>query len=340
MTASRSEAAVSDSGKKEKQQKAAVRRTANRTGFSVLYRKELCEYVTSWRVLLLFVLLVLVTAASLNGAISNMSDAVEKSSGYIFLKLFTTNGKSIYSFAVFIAFLGPLMGIAMGFDAIANEKSQGTLIRIAAQPIYRDSIINAKFLAGASVITWILFMLGGVMAGAGILKTGIGPSGEEVARVLVFLVFASVYCCMWLAFSIFLSVVCRHAATAAIVALAIWLFTTMFMSLTASGIANALYPTDGAGAYTNTLSNYQLKLGLNRLSPYYLFSEVISTILNPNVRSTGITTMTQYQNAVAGYLSFGQSLLLVWPHLVYMVALACVAFAAAYISFMKREIRA
>ena len=99
-------AGFSDSGKEEKQQKAAVRRTANRTGFGVLYRKELCEYVTSWRVLLLFVLLVLVTAASLNGAISNMSDAVEKSSGYIFLKLFTTNGKSIYSFAVFIAFLG------------------------------------------------------------------------------------------------------------------------------------------------------------------------------------------------------------------------------------------
>ena len=74
------------------------------------------------------------------------------SSEFLFLKLFTTSGNSIYSFATFIAFLGPLVGITLGFDAINNERSQGTLNRLAAQPIYRDSIINAKFLAGATVI--------------------------------------------------------------------------------------------------------------------------------------------------------------------------------------------
>ena len=41
------------------------------------------------------------------------------------------------------SFLGPLFGIMLGFDAVNNEQSEGTLNRLAAQPIYRDTIINA-----------------------------------------------------------------------------------------------------------------------------------------------------------------------------------------------------
>jgi ABC-2 type transport system permease protein len=39
-------------------------------------------------------------------------------------------------------------------------------------------------------------------------------------------------------------------------------------------------------------------------------------------------------------LSFGQSLLLVWPQVVGIIALAAVCFAASYIRFMREEIRA
>ena len=88
------------------------------------------------------------------------------------------------------------------------------------------------------------------------------------------------------------------------------------------------------------MSNYQLELALNRISPYYLFSEAASTILNPSVRSIGIVTMSSIQGAVVGTLPFTQSLLLVWPHLVVMAALAAAGFAAAYIRFMRQEIRA
>lgn len=51
-------------------------------------------------------------------------------------------------------------------------------------------------------------------------------------------------------------------------------------------------------------------------------------------------TNSQLSGAIAGYLPFGQSLLLVWPHLVCMVALTAVCFALSYIGFMRQEIRA
>lgn len=315
-------------------------RQANRHGFAVLYRKELCDCLTSWRMLILFFLLLFVMVVSLNAAIQNMADAISKSNGFNFLKLFTTGSDSIYSFATFMAFLGPLVGIGLGFDSVSNEKSQGTLISLASQPIYRDTIINAKFLAQATCVVMTVFAMGGIVCGVGLIRTGLVPEGEEVARILMYLLITAIYICMWLAFSTFLSVVNTHAATSAIIALAIWLCLTLFMNLIATNVANALYPTDGMNAYFNTMKNYNLQLGLNRVSPYYLYSEVISTILNPNVRSVGITTMDQYVGAIAGYLSFGQSMLLVWPQVVVMVAVMCGCFAAAYIAFMSREIRA
>ena len=108
----------------------------------------------------------------------------------------------------------------------------------------------------------------------------------------------------------------------------------------ASVIANLCYPLEGIQGYYNTLSNYELQLGLERCSPYYLYSEAATTLLNPDVRFIGFTTTDALAGALSGTLSFGQSALLVWPHLVCMVALALLAFAVSYIVFMRQEVRA
>lgn len=320
-----------------KRSSAAVK-TRKTYGLSTLYRKELADHLNGNRFYLLFVLLLIVSTASLAGAISTLES--ESSTEFLFLKLFTTSGSSIYSFATFIAFLGPLVGISLGFDAVSNERAQGTLNRLAAQPIYRDAIINAKFLAGVTVVFLIMAVLGLYVSGAGLILTGIPPTAEEVCRTAAFLLLSTVYISLWMALSILFSVLCRHAATAAIAGISIWLFLSLFMSLVASGIATAVYPLDSYDAYGNMLSNYELDLALNRVSPYYLFVEAATTILNPNVRSIGIVTMSSYSGAISSALSFGQSLLLVWPHLVVMAALVMVSFAVAYISFMRQEIRA
>ena len=259
---------------------------------------------------------------------------------FLFLKLFTTSSGSIYSFATFLAFLGPLAGITLGFDAVTNERAQGTLLRLAAQPIYRDAILVAKFLAGAAVLFLLVFFLVFFLCGVGLILIGIPPSLEEILRILAFLAFSGVYLCVWLAIAILFSVLCRHAATAALACISIWLFLSLFMSLVASGIAGALFPLDGIQGLANTTSYYTLALGLNRISPYYLFSEAASTILNPSVRSIGLVTMSQYVGAVSSSLPLGQSLLLIWPHLVVMAALVMAVFAVAYIRFMGQEIRA
>lgn len=310
------------------------------TGRKALFRKELADHLKSKRFLLLLILIGSTSYASLYGALTGLSDAIASDSNFIFLKLYTQGGNSIPSFMSFIALLGPIVGLALGFDAINSERAAGTLNRLVSQPIYRDSIIIGKFLAGTAVIASIVYTMGIALGAVGVLCTGLKPSGEEVLRILVFLTFTVIYIAFWLAISILFSVVCRHAATSALASIAVWLFFAIFMSLVASIVANAVYPVnDQYNAMVNSLSNYTLEMNLNRISPYYLYSEAVSTIMNPSVRSVNVVTMDQLVGAISGYLSLGQSLLLVWPHLTGLAALMLVAFGGSYIGFMRQEVR-
>ncbi len=111
------------------------------------------------------------------------------------------------------------------------------------------------------------------------------------------------------------------------------------MTLITAGISNTIYPLDGIQGYANMMGNYTLNLNLNRLSPYYLFSEATSILLNPTIRTLSLVTPAQADGAIEGFLSVGQSTLLILPHIIAMLAATMALFAAGYIQFLKQEIR-
>lgn len=317
-----------------------VMHVSGSTGLKALFRKELADHLRSRRFLIILVLIYATCFASLYGALSGFSDAVANDSNFLFLKLYTTSGESIPSFMTFIALLGPFLGLTLGFDAINSERSTGTLNRLVAQPIYRDSIIIGKFLAGGAVILIMVFSMGILIGAVGMLSTGLVPQAEEIGRIFFFLLFTVIYIAFWLALSILFSVFCRHSATSALAVISLWIFFALFMSLIADIIANIVYPVDDYyNSVMNAVSNYTLEQNLNRISPYYLYSEAVSTIMSPSVRSVNVVTVDQLVGAISGYLSLGQSLLLVWPHLVGLIALMLVSFGGSYVGFMRQEIR-
>lgn len=232
-------------------------------GFSTLYHKELADHFHSARFKLVFALLILTSLASLYGALSSISDATFSSSEYLFLALYTASGSSIPSFASFLAYLAPLAGLAMGFDAINRERTQGTLNRLVSQPIHRDAVINAKFLAGTTVVFIMIFFVGIMVGGLGLAILGIPPVGEELLRIFSYLLLTAVYTALWLGVSILCSTLCKHAATSALIVIAVWIYLTLFASMVVSIIANIAYPLDGIQGYYNMYSNYELQLSLS-----------------------------------------------------------------------------
>ena len=311
----------------------------NIRGLHALYQKEMMDHIRSKKFLMILILVCVTSYASLYGALTGITSS--DASDYLFLALYTTSGSSIPSFMSFIALLGPFVGVILGFDGISGEKSERTLYRIAAQPIYRDSIINGKFLAGTTLIFTMVFAMGISIGALGLLCLGVPPSMEEIARIFVFLLFTAVYISFWLGLSLWFSVICQNAAASAMASIGVWLFCALFMGLVAGMVANLVYPVNNElQALYNSYGNYTLELGINRLSPYYLYSEAVTTIMNPSVRSVNVITVESLSGAVSGYLSLGQSLLLVWPHLAGLIALMLITFAGSYVCFMRQEIRA
>jgi len=311
-----------------------------------LYRKELADHVDSVRFLIILIIAFLLAGVSLYSALGGIATAGQGDASqgiaptpFTFLQLFVQSNGTIPSLASFIALVGPIIGLLLGFDAINSEKNAGTLNRLLAQPIYRDAVINGKFLAGLTVVVIIVAGMVLIVSGVGLFRTGIPPTGEEVMRLLVFAVFSIVYIAFWLGLSILLSVVTRSAATSALLVVAVWLLFAFFISLISSGIAGALYSPDTVTGLEGAATFQQ---SFDRISPTILYSESVGTILDPTVRTLGITSVAQYDQlsaGVAGVLPMSQSLLLVWPHLVGMIALMLGAFAISYIVFMKQEIR-
>ena len=311
-------------------------------GWAVVARKELSDQLLSLRFGALLVVLGLAAGAAVYSAGGGISEVAAQQAGSpgLFLRLFTVQADPIpFSFYAFIGFLAPLLGIALGFDAINGERAQRTLPRLVAQPIHRDDVINGKFLAGLITVTALLTTVTLVVAGLGILRLGIVPTAGEVARLAVWLAGAICYVGVWLALALLLSVVVSRASTSALVAIALWLVLVIFGSLLAGLAAGVLAP-EGDGAPAAVLHHAKVEKTLERFSTVTLYDESTAALLNPQVRFVGVITARQISQAIPTTLSVIQSVLLVWPQLVGMLAVMVVCFAIAYLEFMGQEIRA
>ncbi|SCG82580.1 ABC-2 type transport system permease protein [Proteiniborus sp. DW1] len=310
-------------------------------GLGPLYRKEISDHLRSKRFTLILILVFIIGLSSIYSAGLGIREAINKETDdFAFLKLYTSSGDYIPSFVSFISFLGPLIGLALGFDSINGERARGTLNRLLSQPINRDTVIIGKFLAGMSILSITVLTLGIGIAGLGILLIGIPPTLEEFARLIVYLFITILYIGIWYAISLMFSLVFKQTATSALAGIALWIFMSIFISLFAGLIANGLYPVDNQATVDTMLKHESLKQNINRVSPSTLYNEAMTTILNPGVRSIGLVLITQLEGAIASPLPFGQSLMLIWAHIVTMVAIPLICFAISYIMFMKQEIRA
>src|SRR6201996_1745616 len=311
-------------------------------GVGVVVLKELSDHLTSVRMRVLEWLIVLVALAALYGAIQQIKDTTAEDP-FLFLRLFTTSRDPMPSFVSFLSFLVPLMAIGLGFDAVNSEHNRRTLSRILAQPIYRDALLFGKFLAGLATLAISLTALWLMVIGLGLIFLGVPPGGEEIARSLAFLVIAIFYAGVWLALAILLSIVFRSPATAALVALGVWLFLTVLWPMLAPALAQAIAPPDPR--YTalglETPDTGLWTQFLMRISPNDLFAEAIQAILSPSTRTLGAVFLDQLRGAVMGApLPLGGSMRMAWPQTVSLVAGTIVLFVAGYVIFQRQEVRA
>lgn len=307
------------------------------TGWRVVARKEFADHLLSARFLVLIGILGVAAAAAVfasSGGIRSVASDTQGVPG-LFLKLFTVTTEPVpFPLVMFIGFLAPLLGIMFGFDAISGERSQGTLPRLLAQPIHRDEVVTGKFVGGLAVIALMLTALTLFVSGIGIFRLGLVPTATEVGRLFVWLIVSIIYVGFWQALATLTSVTVRRAASSALIAVGIWLVLALFGTFIFQAAANLLAPGDDEVAAT------RVEILISRLSPATLFSETSTVLLDPTERTVDLVTVEQADRAILSNLSLAQSLSVVWPQIVGLLALTAALFAGAYISFMRQEIRA
>ena len=317
-------------------------------GIFTLFRKELEDHFSSVRFLIIsaLILMVGVIIASMVGmGIQEESKGMAKPT-LLFLWLFTSTGQ-LFSFVQFIGFFGPLIGIFLGFDAINRERVSRTLSKLASQPIYRDSIINAKYLAGVTTIAVVLVGIVLIISGLGIRLIGVVPGSEEVLRLAIYVITSILYVSFWLGIAILFSVVFRSTATSALASLAVWIFFSFFVGLGAGFMANAVAPISQSGSNVDPnvlVKHEEVKRTVSLLSPMNLYNDATTTILDPTRKTTrGLVfvgplerlSLSRFQNP----LPLLQSLIIVAPYLISIIAITFVCFGVCYLVFMRQEIR-
>jgi len=306
-----------------------------------VFRKEIADHLTSKRFIILFALVFLSAVFAIYIAIQTIRSMVDPTTEFIFLKIFTTSSSNLPSFLFFLSLFIPIVGIALGFDAVNNERNSGNLSRLMSQPIYRDSVINGKFLAGLAVLSIMIVGVVLIVGGLGLRIVGVPPTGEEVVRILGFVAISILYGGFWLALAVLFSVFFRRTATSMLASLAVWIVFFFFLSVIAGAIADGVVPVDANSSIEDFTRNASIEGALSRISPCTLYGEATMGLLTPELGTLNpaMLIVSAYSGRMSNPLPLEESLIIVWPQIVSLIALSVICFAISYIRFMREEIR-
>ncbi len=313
-------------------------------GLGVVTVKEIADHFTSILVVFMMALMIATAVAVVFFAVGQIKESTAEDP-FLFLRLFTRSGGLWPLAALLSLLLVPLIAITLGFDAVNSEYNQRTLSRVLSQPIYRDALLFGKFLAGLFTLSITLIVLWLMVIGFGLLALGLPPNPEEMARALVFLVVTIAYGGVWLALALLFSILFRSPATAAFSSFGLWLFLTILWPQFSPMLAAAFFKTNDLIGNIDTLQAFA------RVSPSALFNEIVAVLLDPSVRSSQQSMLDSTlaamglrlveRGAIPGApIPLVQSVLIVWPQIVGLIAGTIMLFVVGYVVFQRQEVRA
>lgn len=140
----------------------------------------------------------------------------------------------VVSLASLTIFLVPLIALLLSFDAIVGEQERGTLMLLLSYPVSRWQIILGKGLGQAAILT-ISTVIG--YGAAGIALSLISGVGEAALLAFAAMVITSIMLgAAFIAMGCLASALVRERATAAGLAVGIWLFFVLLYDTALLGV--------------------------------------------------------------------------------------------------------
>ncbi len=167
---------------------------------------------------------------------------------------------------LFVPLILPVMALVLAYDAVARERSQGSLDMLLSKPVGRIGVAAGKLLGvfgsmAAPVVTVLL-----IAAGLIWIITGQAPTGSFLATFMGnALLLLLVYTLLFLA----VSANVRNLGTALLISILIFLLFAFFWGLISAIIASVL-ATPGSVAW------YRINVSLSIVSPTGVYHQVLT----------------------------------------------------------------
>lgn len=320
------------------------------SGMFVIFRKELADNFVNKRFLMIFALTLFLSIASAYQGANSMRESQLTN----FLAIFTT-GTSGTSFISLMVLFGPLLGLTISFDAINRERKSGTLSTVLTQPIFRDSIINGKFLAGAATLSAAILGTMAIMMGISIPLLGFGPTAEQLIAILSLAALTILYLCFWFGIGLLFSVLSREPSTSILASIGAWVTFSILIFIISGFVVDlvaplpyrVVVPTNATASmitYERTLMETRNVVSnmISSISPAYLYSEAALTIMGSTGGAFSFTGFrVSMPTRIGGPSTFNiaEALSSTWPHFTVLAICLVVCFVVAYIRFLRYEIR-
>ena len=246
-----------------------------------------------------------------------------------------------------LVYFAPVMGVALGCDTVSGERETGTLKIVLSQPVYRDTVINGKFLAATSALSLAILITSLMSVGASIIIIGVTPTAEEALRTASFLVFSILFTMTYYGISVFLSTISKKTSQSVILSVALWAVFTFAVPIIASLIAFTIAPPslDPEQEFTSpsdvgTWARFNAVVeAISSVSPNFHFNKIgeyLLTSYGTVVHTTpdGVTQETQWS-----YGSVTSSLIYARPNILVLLIMTALVFIFSYITFTRQEVR-
>ncbi len=239
---------------------------------------------------------------------------------------------------------GAVMGVALGCDTISGEREKGTLKIVLAQPVFRDTVINGKFLAATLAVSIAVFITSLANVGASIMILGVTPTGEEALRLALFMVFSVLFAMTYYGIAVFLSTVSKKTSQSVILGVTVWAVFTFVIPIIATLVAFTIAPPiirppspgepmemdiESIRRYTAIVET------ISSITPNHHFSKVGQYLLNPYATTGGPFPPQPAQEAA----SVTSSLIYAGPNILVLTIVTTLAFIASYMVFTRQEVR-
>lgn len=222
----------------------------------------------------------------------------------------------------------PLVGIALGFDAVVREQKSGSLNVLLTHPIFRDNILAGKLIGSALLIAAIIIFSVFISVGTLLIFYGVEIGYTELIRIAVFTILTFFYAVTFLGIAILVSTIVKNSTDSLISNIIIWIFICiLFGAILKTIVAILTGQTSNEGILITQLLN---------ISPIHHYGEAV--IGRTDLSFMGVNVEPIIGGIFDTKYTLTQCLTEFWMNIVVLIMTPVVLFIIAFITFLRKDI--